>query len=351
MTVYYSIGAVLDRVETAKIKDCLGILIDVGTTPSSREHNSEDLFQLSNHPRLINFRDIDAARKMAELLQNVPLYAINLELALDKALSARNDPRIETALRKAFDPQPLPSSLHETKPGTEGQTLRHPILAELPKIRLCELYISFLKALAPFHSRDYNFESDILGKHNERFLEYFDGFISPQNSKVKASILLAFGIRVDHDPSRPLESYVSAGLKKAAKMHITDPMEMVWAWLEADHHQMRHCHDLDRTLGLNGLPRRPNWVRYDVFSLLEKEAIKQYLAEKIVSSHATPTLLAAFPKIHKAIQANAEGRIDDLLQQLLSQTLNIESHYSGSALRFAQSAEARAKEAHALPPR
>ncbi len=341
MTVYYSIGAVLDRVDATG----LNTLIPVSASASKAGGNLEDIFHLTDHQKLYDVSHQDAVQSLAKLVANVPLYGINLELALDRLLAVRGaNPKVEDALRKAYGTETFPSSLHETRPTSTSPTLRHPILGEMPKARLCEIYIAFLNAVTAGPGQDFGFESDILGKHPDRFLENFEGFVTPQGSKIKASILLVFGTRIDHDPARALESYVASGQKKASRMRITDPMEMVWAWLEADGNQMRHCRDLDRTLKLEGLPRRPNWIRYDVFSLLEKEAIKQYMAEHYARSGKD--MLAKTPSLKKAITANAEGRVDETLQQLLSQTLNMESHYSGAAQRFADAAEQRQREFH-----
>jgi hypothetical protein len=349
VTVYYSIGAVLDRVEAAQDGTGLNTLIPVSASAAKAGGNLEDIFHLTGHQKLFDISHQDAAQSLTTLVQNVPLYGINLELALDRLLTARSENQpIEDALRKAYGSEPFPSSLHETRPSATSPTLRHPILGEMPKARLCEIYVAFLKAIASGPGQDFGFESDILGKHPDRFLEHFEGFVTAQGSKIKASILLVFGTRIDHDPARALESYVAAGHKKASKMRVTDPVEMVWAWLEADGNQMRHCRDLDRTLKIEGLPRRPNWIRYDVFSLLEKEAIKQYMAEHYIRSNPAPDALSNAPYLRKAITANAEGKVDETLQQLLSQTLNLESHYSGAAQRFAAAAEQRQKESNNL---
>lgn len=342
MTVYYSIGAVLDQIEAAKD---LNTLIRVNANAAKSGVNPEDVFHLTGHQKIFDVSHQDAAHSLTTLVNDVPLYGINLELALDRLLTAREgNPRIEEALRKAYGADPFPSSLHETRPSATSPTLRHPILGEMPKARLCEIYIAFLNAAGSGPGQDFELENDIIGKHPARFLEYFEGFITPQDSRIKASILLVFGTRIDHDPGRALESYVASGQKKAAKMRITDPMEMVWAWLEADGNQMRHCRDLDRTLKLEALPRRPNWIRYDVFGLLEKEAIKQYMAEHYM--RAGKDLLTKAPSLRRAITANAEGKVDETLQQLLSQTLNIESHYSGAAQRFADAAAQRQKDSY-----
>jgi hypothetical protein len=345
---------VLDRVEKAgKGPARLNSLVPVsGTPPKYSGQRAEDIFQLTSHPKLLDLTNIDQTGQFAQLVEDVPLYGINLELTMDTMLTARHrDAKIDDALIRAFGRDPLPSSLNDGADSNQAAALRHPGLGYISKDRLSEIYVRFINYIAPYHTRDLRFDIDILGKHTEPFLDYFEGFVTPQGSKVKASLLLAFGIRLDHDPGKPLESYVNAGQKKAIKMRISDPREMLWAWLEADEHQMRHCTDLDRTLKLEGLPRRPNWVRYDVFSLLEKEAVKQRLAETYVKADPDLTVLAHAPQLKKAVKANAEGRVDETLQQLLSQTLNIESNYSGAAARFADMAAQRVRETYNIASR
>jgi hypothetical protein len=90
----------------------------------------------------------------------------------------------------------------------------------------------------------------------------------------------------------------------------------------------------------------PNWVKTDLFCFLEKEAMKQVFAENIMRSPAKVKLLEKIPKIGEAIEANAEGQVDDSLQQLLSQVLNPDSPYAGAAGRFEQASRARSVEAH-----
>ncbi len=349
MALYYTIHDVLDRVEKAGTDSSrLQILVPVSDTPPRHNGQPEDIFQLTSHPKLLDLTRRDSAQNLYLLVENVPLYGINLELTIDTLMiHSQRDRKIADALVKAFGKNPLPTGLNDSLENNHS-ALRHPGIGYIDKSRLAEIYIDFINFIVPYHVRDLRFESDILGKHVEPFLDYFEGFITPQGSKVKASLLLAFGIRLDHDPGKPLESYVSAGQKTAIKMRITDPREMLWAWLEADEHQMRHCRDLDRTLKLEGLPRRPNWVRYDVFSLLEKEAIKQRLAESYMKADPGLDQLADAPNLKKAIRANAEGRVDETLQQLLSQTLNTEGSYSGAAQRFADAANARVRETHRL---
>ena len=68
---------------------------------------------------------------------------------------------------------------------------------------------------------------------------------------------------------------------------------------------------------MEGLPRRPNWIRYDGFSLLEMEALKQSLAEQYIKADPSQHCLGGAPTIAKAVRANAEGQVDDMADRIM----------------------------------
>jgi hypothetical protein len=96
------------------------------------------------------------------------------------------------------------------------------------------------------------------------------------------------------------------------------------------------------------MKRIPNWVKTDLFCFLEKEAMKQVFAENLARSPHKTKLLEKAPKIRAAMDANAEGQVDENLQHLLSQILNPDSPYAGAASRFEQASRGRAGEAHTV---
>ncbi len=345
MAIYYCINDVIDALEAADDKAGFKTLIPVKLEPLDCHGHREDAFMLSSTPKLLDLRENNAADQLAQLLQQVPLYNINLELILDEALAERHrNPQIEKALGAAFGDQPLPNTLKPQQGGPEamGGGLRHPMLGHMDRTELAGIYLGFLKKLER-HREHYEFERNILGKHAKRFAELYDGFITDRDGKVKAEILLAFGQRLDHDPGQPLESHTKNGEKQAQKMRIEDPVEAIWAWMEADNHQKRRCRDLHRVFQLQGLPRTPNWVRTDIFSLLEKEAMKQVFSHSL--NGVTVEALEHAPALERALRNNAAGQVDDCLQQLLAQTLSPGTAYAGAAERFVTQAEKRAAEA------
>jgi hypothetical protein len=348
MTLYFNIHDVLDRLEkTPEEGHEQNVLIDVTTTPPQTGDFPEDTFLLASTPRLLDLESHDAPRQLAKLLEEAPLYHINMELALDEALTQRHrNATVLKALEKAFVSETLPSTLQieEKKPDDIAGSLRHPMLGHIDIQSLCSLYLGFLNALGGGR-QDFSFENYILGAREKRFLEHFDGFLQGGQGKIKADILLGFGHRHDHDPAKKLEDYVQEGQKKARRMNITDPQELVWAWLEADNYQMRRCLDIHRLKSIHGLSRLPAWVHADIFSLLEKEAMKQHFSEALAQADTALALLGKTPLLKKSLQLSAQGHVDELLQQLLSQTLNVGASYSGAAHKFADAAAQRRREA------
>lgn len=308
-----------------------------------------DALTLASQPKVLDLNNHDGIYKLATLVEEVPLYQINLELLLDEALTERHHNKmIYKALYGAFEGQPLPNTIQDQTKGDilEG-TLRHPMLGHLDKVTLCSIYANFIRALPDGHD-GYAFEKYILGRHPEPFQSRFDGYLFGTGGKIRADLLLGFGIRNDFDPRRPLEDYMENGRARVARMRITEKREILWAWLEADSYQMRRCHDIDRILSLQGLPRMPNWMRTDVFNCLEKEAMKQVLGAQLLESDSGLSMLAKQPGIRKAIQDSAEGRVDENLQQLLTQTLNTAHGYAGAGKRFCADAAIRARESKSL---
>jgi hypothetical protein len=142
-----------------------------------------------------------------------------------------------------------------------------------------------------------------------------------------------------------MESYAQSGERLAQKMNVTEPHEMVWAWLEADHYQMRRCRDIHRVKQVQGLPRAPNWVRADIFALMEKESIKRFLARALLKTNPGLSMLEPIPAVRGAMLVNAENKADEMLEQLLAQTVNAATPYAGSAETFAEAAAKRDAEA------
>ncbi len=349
MDLYFCISDIIDHLRSAHDDEEThwDMLMPVSSDIPSCSGFREDSFVLNSVPRLLDLNAAEAMQELETLLGDVPLYHINLELVLDHALAERHhNKKIEEALARAFDGQILPNTLQRDTVFDDRLELelRHPMIGHLSIGELSRIYLNFLKYYTDYDD-SFSFDKNIIGKYPKPFCRYYDGFISGGQGKVKARILAAFGLRQDHDPARPMENYLENGTKKAAGMNIEDPRELIWAWLEADHYQLRRCADLDRFFKLSGLPRTPGWVQLDIFSFLEKEAMKQHFAARITALDDSLSLLKDCPILGHAIKNSAKGDADENIQRLMTQTLGRENQYAGAAGKFCEQAKMRAHEA------
>jgi len=319
--------------------------------PPTCDGYKADVFALSDTPDIIDLNNDDGLKKLVALLENTSLYQVNMELALDRALCERHkNALVRVAIGKAFAGKALPSTLQKDEkfgPEELSGDLHHPMLGHADLYDLCKMYVAFLNAMGS-EQTDYSFGKDIIGSHPDRFLDFYDGFIMGSAGAMRADTLLALGMRGDHDPARALDTYRESGQKKAQDMDLSEPQDMIWAWLEADHYQMRRCADLHRLLQLPNLACCPHWARADVFCLLEHEAMKQVFAHQIVNTDVAMGVLETMPSVKKAVQSSDADDVDGRLQALLAQVLNEESVYTGAADEFARAAYERAAEAQKI---
>ena len=349
MDIYFDITELLDVVENeADQSEALEKLIIVYKKQPPCNGHKEDAFILNSAPKLLDMTSEDSVSDLAELIDSTPLYQINMELLLDDALYERhNNNIINAALMQAFDGT-LPNTLEvdRSRKETSG-SLHHPMLGHIDRKELVQIYIRFMNALAR-NKREFSFEDKVLGKHTDRFTEKHNGFLTANGGAVKASLLIGFGSRTDHEGGKQLESYVSGGKSAAQRLNLTNFQEMMWAWLEMENFQMRRCRDIDRVLRLEALDRTPRWVTTDIFMLLEKEAIKQHIAQAIMETAEASTMEEVAPTLYKAIQRASLDDVNKDIQILLSQALGHEGRYAGAAGAFAQGAFKRAEESRNL---
>lgn len=339
MTIFYRMSDVLDTLTTAE-----GAARPLTTLCPAQRTALADGFVLDAKPTILDFDTEQGIVQLAALFEDAPLYRINAELTLDTALTSRaTNETVRIALTQAFAPEILPSTLHpkDSEASVMEGGLHHPMLEYMDAAALAGLYVRFLRAVGD-NNIHYDFERTILGQHVEQFTALFDGIMLGVHGKIKASLLLEHGRRPDHQPAQLLETYVADGQEHATSMAVAAGREALWAWLEADHDQLRRCREIDRLKTLLPILRTPDWVRDDIFALLKQELMKQHFADLLLPDLA---LAEAAPSIVRAVLANAQGQVDDCLRQLLAQTLNIDTGYSGAAKRFADLAQARRAEA------
>ena len=341
---YYCIEAVLQHAESGNPAQKL---VTVSRDPRPCNGHTDDCFVLSNPVHILRMDSSDAADNLAQLMKDVPLYHFNMELVLDEALSlAHTNSNMKEALIYAFGAHPLPVT--QSIPDiADTDYLYHPELRKMDAGRLSEVYISFLMHLKR-QKEDYSFQRNILRQNTQEFLQQFDGFFEEQKGQIRSDILLAFGLRLDHDPHKSFESYINSGQQAARRKNISEPHELLWAWMECDDYQQRRSRDMHRVMSLTTLPRLPNWIRIDAFKLLEMEAMKQIFAEKMVIADPDLTILKGALELKRALRTNALGRGAETLQQLTEQALKGDKAYDGAGLRFHEQAEMRAKEARQI---
>ena len=275
MTIYFCIHEVLDQIDPVKNPSTSNEkLIQVSTQKMHCNGHSEDTFTLTSSPKILDLESDDAPYQVASLIEDVPLYHVNLVLLLDAILAERHiNGLIKNAITEAFRGEALPETRDDPVPVQQNDIpngLQHPELDSMSTESLGLIYVGFINRLKQGYEI-YGFQERVLGRQPEPFLSYYDGFIFRGMGKVKAPILIGFGIRNDHDPSQSAESYIQSGQRKAREMNVQDPHEMLWAWLESDNYQMRRCRDIHQLMTMENLPRIPNWVRTDIFKIMEKE--------------------------------------------------------------------------------
>lgn len=348
MTSYYfCMGPVLDQAEKdeAAAGQSAGGLITVSREPMACHGHIDDGFVLANPVHIMRLDDAMAVEELARLIADVPLYHFNMKLVLDEALTERHrNKSVQDALIDGFEGSDLPPTISKIE-AQAGSHLRHPLLDDMDAESLSRVYVQFLMSLRRY-KEDFSFQRNILGHHTDEFLKEFDGFFEEGLGKIRSRILLAFGLRNDHDPQKPLEGYVSRGQLEARKKNISEAHELVWAWAECDDYQHRRCLDVHRVMKLTTLPRLPNWVRMDIFRFHEMEAMKQVFAEKLVTIDPDMKVLEGALTLKRAIRLSAIGQVDGHIQQLMEKITNPSTIYADSALHFATSSALREKESH-----
>jgi hypothetical protein len=341
--IYFCINKVFDALDNACDKSLHdNVVVTVFREKPQEIDYSEDLFFIGDSDRFIDLTAGNAQTQLTDLIEAVSLYHVNLELIIDYILSDGDvDEGVLKGIKSSFPGGDLPSKVKII----DNEGLRHPSIGYMAKADLCKIYLDFLKNEHIDRSK-YSFEKNILGKHIEPLLNKFDGFISFANSMVRANFLIDCGIRIDHEGvvDRQVGGYVDMGRKKASEVDVGDTNILLQSWLEADHYQMRRCMDIDRFFNITDNPQKvPEWARLDTLKLIEKEAMKQFFAEHLVSCESEIT--ATTPLIKGAIEKGAGKEVDGFLQKLVSEVLSTKSVYSGSAGNFAEVARRRREEA------
>ena len=168
-------------------------LVRVYTDPISSYIHEEDIFRVARSDKLLDFSSAELSSHLSAFSAKVPLYHINVELALDQALvNAEKDAKLMGCLEKAFGSYDTIKSLKKIVAGQENvieETLNFPGLGYIYPEQICQIYIDFLDAIQNHepYLDEYGFTKAVLRNYPERFLNSFEGFICPAEGRAKAS--------------------------------------------------------------------------------------------------------------------------------------------------------------------
>ncbi|HEY8964435.1 MAG TPA: hypothetical protein VIN59_08255 [Alphaproteobacteria bacterium] len=293
--------------------------------------------------------DTQAGREaMAIKIESIPLYRINLELLIDKILlEVRLDDVRLKAAQAIFAPDDLPEVVGDAmaeKYAFAG-VLRHPAIASKTPLELLDLYLRLYGPAVPAHQDIPTHLAALMNGYHVRMMEACDGFLWRGHGWARLDKMVYNAERVDHDPTITFESYVARGQEAAHAIASHDPKTLLAGWLAAERLQEDLCRDIDAVLSLPDIRRLPRWVRFDVFRILEREAMKQVFAEDLLSVFGDLPDIRRNRLIAEPIEENAKGEVSPMLQQLMNQTLAAEAKYAGGALQFADAAQRRRAEA------
>ncbi len=304
--------------------------------------NREDVLVLSG-AEVLKLGGEEGAFNLTALLAQNPLYRLNTEILMDGALvEAESNTDIRTALEHAFPPQQYPQHLSGASHKPEEGNLHHPALAHMSDAELALAYCNFVQHLAQHTAQNYTL-THILRQHGAGFLAEHNGYADKAGTFIALEYIFTHANRADYDPSHPIEDYIENGRERATSMGLKTFDDIARAYLQAEQYQLRRAQDIEGIMSLK-LDTPPHWVRQDIFALLEREAMKQVFGLHLIESPDFAALFKTRPNLKKSIEIHANGHVDTELQQLLSETLNENSRYSGSAGRFAAKVENRLQE-------
>ncbi len=347
MTYYFCLSEALSQCGSAEENpDMEQVFIRVSQHFPAHASHEEDVFTLDN-AELLDFGDEEGSFNLTALLTQNPLYRINAELLMDQALTdAKNNEAVEVAIKSAFSPHPLPETIeNQQNQGLEGN-LQHPALAHMTDAALSQCYCRLVESLPVENIRNYALPQ-ILRQHTVAFLESFDGYKDNAGTFIIAKKVFYAAHRNDYDAQKPIENYIDNGREKATSMGLKTFDDIASAYLKAEEYQLRRATDIENAMTCRW-DQIPNWIRQDIFALLEQEAMKQVFALHLVEGPDFAALFKTRPALKDSIAIHAEGHVEAELQQLLSETLNENSGYSGSASRFAAKVQKRLKETEIL---
>lgn len=351
---YYCMIDILRQIERKQLNspesDALSQLALVRTEPMACNGFRIDTFVTNTREDIIDLNQTDGFERFCKFLEDVKLFHINLEFALDELLSQRKyNPGIQRAVLAAFGDEQIPETTPERADPLSDDNigkLNHAFIHHLDITQLVRVYRDTVVALDKAKI-EHDMVQKIVGQKTDLFLQSFEGIVCGQYGLVKTAHLIENGFRMDHEPNKGQDSYVADGEKMAKTLQGSDEYEILLAWMECDSYEMRRCFELDLFLRLKLFKKMPKWVQLETFSFLRQESKKQKLAQMYFEIADSIQLQKKAPKLHEAMQRSAQGEVDPLLQRILVETITDTSvAYSGSAKYFHDGAKAREQEAY-----
>lgn len=317
-------------------------------TPPRDEEEKERVFKHKAPEGLLDFAHMTESdfKKLISLFEESQLYRINLIFLMDRALSMREDDlSLHEILSQGFAPYPLPKPLAHSDSDNKAYQfsgdIKHLFLDQCSTPDLIHAYvhlITYYKSKSP--CAEFCF-LDVIRSNPDAFLREFSGFCIGENGYTQSDTLLLHCHRCSHQPSKPLETYVEQGQSAARSIAFADDQAIIEAWYHADQFQKKRCAIIDQALQTGAVKGSAEWIKIDVFTILEREAMKQTYAEMLHSPENEAHFPSQARSLETAIKHNTNGGTDKHLQQLLAQTLTPDQSYAGAAAAFCLDAERR----------
>jgi hypothetical protein len=170
----------------------------------------------------------------------------------------------------------------------------------------------------------------------------FDLNIGQGGGKILAKPAFHHAKRLNREECETTDAqfYTKRGQEIAQSLHFGSAIEYLAAWLNEDRKQANFCNDIHAVLSLDILEKCPKWIRLDLLSILESEAMKQifaqrYFVEEKCENFKIPSV------IRTVIKDSADNITDPLLSKMLSEVMQTPPRNSGTAHKFDVQAQNR----------
>lgn len=273
---------------------------------------------------------------LVALLTDAPLAVAALQIILDGFLTmAREGEELKTLIAPVFPKSTFPHA-HDQGNHHDG-SLTHPMLEHMDLEPLSDLYCALLRVCKPHADALKHLDLKPILPHCPNILDgVYYGVLAWDQGAILHPTLLNNAYRT-MDNTTNEENRVQQGREAALSLAFENDEDWLNAWQRADAFQGRLCRDMHTVLTLHPGKACPEWVRSDMSRVLEREAMKQIFAQKILKLDALKTK----SDLITIIEQSAKNDVTPALQQAANELLNNDGNYSGTLHHFAAQAEAR----------